>query len=375
MNELFPGGGAGLAAGLGSDPWVELYNAGSESLSLDGWHLTDNYANLTQWVFPAGTILGPKSYLVVWLDGAAGESVPATMHTSFRVSPGTGSLALVFPYNGRPTVLDYVNYSGMDAASSLGLFPDGQGGGRQVFLVPTPGVANNGSAPSRPIYINEWMAANTETLADPADGQFDDWFELFNPSDVPVDLTDYKLAESVETAQRWPIPAGTIIPPRGFLLVWADEDPEQNAAGARDLHADFRLSQDGEAIALFAPDGRLVDAARFGPQTNDVAEGRSPDGSPEIAVLSAPTPGAPNALPAGGAEGIAIMALSLTPAGELVLTWTTQPGRIYRVQAKEDLGAPVWNDLMEVTAAGSTESRPVPLTGSPQAFYRVVRAP
>ena len=25
------------------------------------------------------------------------------------------------------------------------------------------------------------MASNTRTLADPADGDFDDWFELYNP--------------------------------------------------------------------------------------------------------------------------------------------------------------------------------------------------
>ncbi len=372
INEFSPGGAAGAG---GSEPWVELYNAGSETLSLDGWHLTDNYSNLTQWAFPAGTILGPKSFLLVWLDGAVGQSTASSPHTSFRAAPGAGSLALVWPFAERPTVLDYVHYSGMNSANSIGFYPDGNAGGRQVFLLPTPGSANNGSSPSRPLYINEWLAANSATLTDPADGQFDDWFELFNPSDIPVDLSGYRVSETLaETGQRWRIPNGTTIPPRGFLLVWADEDAEQNVPGALGLHADFRLSKDGETIALFAPDGQLADSVTFGPQTDDVAEGRSPDGGPGIAFLAVPTPGGPNALPAGGAEEIALFVPSLTATGELILTWSTQPGRVYRVQAKEDLRAPSWTDLMQVTAVGLTESHAVPLTGLPQSFYRIVRA-
>ena len=32
------------------------------------------------------------------------------------------------------------------------------------------------------------------------------------------------------------------------------------------------------AIALFAPDGTLIDGVTFGPQTTDVSQGRFPDG-------------------------------------------------------------------------------------------------
>jgi hypothetical protein len=40
-------------------------------------------------------------------------------------------------------------------------------------------VVNLGTPPGEPsVVINEWMAANTHTFADPADGQYDDWIEL-----------------------------------------------------------------------------------------------------------------------------------------------------------------------------------------------------
>jgi hypothetical protein len=34
-------------------PWIEIFNAGSNSVSLNGIHLANNYTNLLQWPFPA----------------------------------------------------------------------------------------------------------------------------------------------------------------------------------------------------------------------------------------------------------------------------------------------------------------------------------
>ncbi len=32
--------------------WIEVFNAGDEALDLQGYHLTDDAANLTRWTFP-----------------------------------------------------------------------------------------------------------------------------------------------------------------------------------------------------------------------------------------------------------------------------------------------------------------------------------
>ncbi|HSH17621.1 MAG TPA: putative Ig domain-containing protein, partial [Verrucomicrobiae bacterium] len=89
---------------------------------------------------------------------------------------------------------------------------------------------------------------------------------------------------------------GTVLPAGGHLLVWADGDEAQNQPGASDLHAGFSLARDGEAIALFAPDGTLIDAITFGAQNTDVSEGRFPDGDAAIFPLSEPTPRAANVM-------------------------------------------------------------------------------
>ena len=122
--------------------------------------------------------------------------------------------------------------------------------------------------------INEILAANYSTAADPQ-GEYDDWIELHNAADVPIDLGGMYLTDDVENPTAWQIPAGTILGAGGYLLIWADND-----LAAPGLHASFELDAAGDQIALFDVDGRtLVDALDFGRQTPDVSYGCDPDGS------------------------------------------------------------------------------------------------
>ena len=216
-------------------------------------------------------------------------------------------------------------------------------------------TGNNQPAQFNTILINEWMASNANTLADPLDGRFDDWFELYNPSAVPVDLGGYTLSDELTNTARFIVPGGTTISPRGYLLVWADNETFQNRAGA-DLHVDFKLNQNGESIALFAPDGQLVDSVTFGTQITDVSEGRWPDGSAApFQSMSSPSPKAANIISSGGSSEIRILTVTAGEDGTVTLSWTAQVGKHYRVQFKNALNEPVWQDLGdEVTTTGTS---------------------
>src|SRR6266700_3804748 len=166
---------------------------------------------------------------------------------------------------------------------------------RQKFYFATPGAPNTNGYPATPVVINEWMAANTATLPDPADGKFDDWFELSNAGGAPVDLTDYTLTDDSTNTAKFVIPSGYSVPAGGYLLVWADKETFQNTNTRPDLHVSFHLNKAGEFIGLYAPNGTNVDAVSFGPQTNDISQGRWPDGnSPPFVLMTTPTPRAPN---------------------------------------------------------------------------------
>jgi hypothetical protein len=278
------------------DPWVEIYNAGATTQSLAGLYLGTNGAP-TQWAFPGNASIAPGQFLLVWLDGQTGQTAGTNLHTSFRSTPGNGSVLLSRIVSNAVQVVDYLNYSALPANYSYGDFPDGQPFYRQAMFKFTPAATNNISLPPISVSINEWMADNATSIVDPATSSHDDWFEIYNPSNVVANLAGYFLTDTLTNQFQFQIPAGYTIPPHGFLLVWADSKSSANTNASPDLHVNFKLDKAGEAIGLFAPDGTAVDAITFGPQTTDVSEGRFPDGGPSRVFMTTATPRTNNIVP------------------------------------------------------------------------------
>lgn len=282
------------------EPWIELYNAGTTPIDLTGYTLADNYTNLAQWSFPAGATIQPGEFKLVIADGEPGESTPSQWHTSFRLNAGHGSVALGWSPGGTRQVLDYLNYTNLTPDRSYGAFPDGQPFDRQEFYRVTPGGTNDNVAPPIVVYINEWMASNQSFLLNTNNGnRFDDWFELYNPGSTSANLEGYYLTDNLANKTQFRIPAGYVIPPHGYLLVWADGTdgiPGINTNTDPALHVSFRLAQNGEAIGLFASDGTEIDAVDFTTeaQFDNVSQGRFPDGPNATYFLATPTPLAAN---------------------------------------------------------------------------------
>jgi hypothetical protein len=297
LNEILPNNIIGATDRFAHHhPWSELYNGGATAIDLGGFYLANNYSNLTQWAFPPGTMIGAGQFLTVWLDGNPGESAPNEWHTGFTIAPDIGSLALVQTDGGRRNLLDYLNYGVTRPDLSYGSYPDGAVSGRRVFYYTTPAGTNNPASPPLTVLINEWMADNVTTQADPADNDFEDWFEIYNPADAAADLSGLYLGASLTNKTQFRIPNSYTIPPHGYLLVWADGEIGQNSTNRADLHASFKLSKVGDSMGIFAADGTVIDFVSFGPQATDVSEGRFPDGSPSIYGLTTPTPRAVNFL-------------------------------------------------------------------------------
>jgi hypothetical protein len=146
-------------------------------------------------------------------------------------------------------------------------------------------------AENSPVVINELMANNTKSIADPQ-GDHDDWIELHNVSDAELDLTGMYLSDSRKNPRKWQFPQNTKLAPGGYLIVWADEDGKVQPG----LHANFKLKTGGETVMLVDTDARgnqVLDSVKFGKQKKNVAFGRSPDGTGEFKPLAA-SPGQRN---------------------------------------------------------------------------------
>ena len=297
INEVMPVNTGVRADNAGElDPWIELFNAGPTAVSLADCYLSNDASDLRQWPFPAGATIEAGQRLLVWADAQPAQTAGSDLHASFRMSSVSGAVFLAWRYLERTLVLDALSYAEIAPGFSFGSYPEGDPHSRQVFYSPTPASPNHAAWPAAFVRINEWMAGNTLTLPDPADGDFDDWFELYNAGPNAVDLANYTLTDDLDNPMKYSVPAGTIIPSGGFLLIWADEEEDQSSAG-KDLHVNFKLARAGELLALFAPDGSLADLVTSGPQQNDVSLGRFPDGAElPLYEMDQPTPRGPNRL-------------------------------------------------------------------------------
>lgn len=122
--------------------WIEIFNSSGQSVSLFGWSLTDDPANLTKWRFPNLT-LGAGNRLVVFASEKNRTATTGRLHTNFRLSTGGEFLALVNP-SGEvesgfapvyPPQRRNVSYGRANGAPNVVGY----------FSVATPGTANSSS--------------------------------------------------------------------------------------------------------------------------------------------------------------------------------------------------------------------------------------
>ena len=123
------------------------------------------------------------------------------------------------------------------------------------------------------VYISEFMADNNETLMT-AEGESADWIELHNDGPVAADISGWYLTDEVATPAKWAFPINTVLAEDGYLIVFVDGS--DISITNNELHANFKLSDNGEYLALVQSNGTSI-AYAFSPdypkQYEDVAYG------------------------------------------------------------------------------------------------------
>ena len=258
---------------------IELYNAGGAAADLAGWGLTDNSSIPYKFTFPAGTVLSAGAYLIVYADSSSAVPQP---RTGFGLKQGGDTLTLTKPAAAGGVLADSVAFGAQIPDYSIGRrVADGQ----WDLCRPTFGAANVVAAQSSPagIKINEWLA-DARVLAST------DFVELYNPSALPVNVGNSYLSDNpVEAPTRHQIRQLTFLGPSGYASFKADGDTNQGPD-----HLSFKLNPLQGEIGFFSPALALIDSVVYGPQSTDVSEGRTPNGSITIAFFNQPTPGGPN---------------------------------------------------------------------------------
>ncbi len=263
--------------------FVEIYNPGS-SFDLGGMSLSVNSQQAGEWMFPASTVLGANSYLLIKCNGDSPASTNAGAFNTGESLDGESGGVYLFNNNGQ--LVNSVEY-GLQVDD----FPLGLSGGQwRLLSTATPGAVNGATAVlgnDTALRINEWM---------PNPAQGDDWFELFNTTNRPVDLSPISLSDDPSLAGQGmfrPAPL-SFIGPNGFVKWVADAD-----AGAGRDHVNFGLDGQGESLLLYhvvnGTNFTLIDTLGFGAHSNGVSSGRLLDGATNVlAFPGTSTPAASN---------------------------------------------------------------------------------
>ena len=120
--------------------WIELHNRGDATVSLAGWSLTDDRANLAKWLLPDLSI-GAGKRLVIFATGEdiRNKSTSKPSHTNFKLNPNGEYLALCSPEAPRRAV-SAIQFPEQAASVSYGLNKNDEW---VYFSKPTPGAANS----------------------------------------------------------------------------------------------------------------------------------------------------------------------------------------------------------------------------------------
>ena len=140
------------------------------------------------------------------------------------------------------------------------------------------------------IKINELMSLNSSVVADEF-FEFDDWCELYNSGFYSIDLNGFYLTDDISRPDKYKLP-DEIIQEGDHTLYWLDKNTWQG-----ENHAPFKLSSDGEELALFYKSSNsweLVDYISFESIENDISYGRAFDGANDWQYFQNPTPNLSN---------------------------------------------------------------------------------
>ncbi|MBN1952646.1 MAG: lamin tail domain-containing protein [Bacteroidales bacterium] len=271
------------------DDWIEVYNANEYPVNIGGLFLTDSPTNTGAYRIPTNcpdsTLIPAGDYLILWADDSTEQGI---LHLNFKLS-SEGEFVGLLQADGC-SWLDSLSYSGQFKNISFGRTDDGAED--MSNMIPTPD-ASNVRVDYRGIILNELLTSEQEVYTD-ENREHDDWIELHNPQEYPIDVAGMFITDSLADPTKFQIPYqpgdSLIIPANGYLILWADKQPEQGV-----LHLDFKLKENGEQVGIFDLDGTAIDEISYSNQYNNFSYSRI---TGTKWLIQPPTFGAANTVPA-----------------------------------------------------------------------------
>jgi hypothetical protein len=145
INEFMASNSSSIRDNYGEDEdWIEIFNAGSDAISLSGKYLSDDLQDPSKWALPNVSLEAGEFY-IVWADG---DTEQGNNHANFKLSKAGESIGIFDAFETSYAVIDTLSYGPQEINFSSGINSDASLS-MQDFI--TPGGANGLSSLA---YIN-----------------------------------------------------------------------------------------------------------------------------------------------------------------------------------------------------------------------------
>ena len=322
INEVMSENSSTLVTERGDVPdWIEITNAGKRPVDVGKYSLMLDTRPNRAFSFPSYS-LQPGECLLIYAEGMDVGSARGEWSAGFKLSASGGEQLVLLNAQGK--AVDAVELPELEPDAAYVRAADGSW---SVNRRATPGAPNDSGASARSgvqlsagaLEISEAMSGNTLYFPD-ENGEYHDYVEIHNVSSEDVNLAGWYLSDASDKLKRWSFPE-VALPAGGYLVVHCSG--YGRSANPEHLHADFRLSGDGENVYLSRPDGQTVSTASLPVLQADQAYSLV-DGA--WTTNLAPTPGRENTAEAAaqlnaarfGAQsgGVVINEIMASPANE-----------------------------------------------------------
>ncbi|WP_456437782.1 lamin tail domain-containing protein [Psychroserpens sp.] len=129
------------------EDWIELYNTGSSSVNIGGYHLSDSETNSDKWEIPSGITIPANGYLKFWCSGR-NEVSGTDYHTNFKLKQTKVDTETIVFADSDGTILDSILLQKTQLEHSMGRSPNGSSTWK-IFTSPTLASANTGNSYDR----------------------------------------------------------------------------------------------------------------------------------------------------------------------------------------------------------------------------------
>jgi len=388
--------------------WVELYNAGTNGVNLEGFGLSDNLSQPLKWRFPAGISINAGGFLHIWTENNAPTGLIIGLYaTNFSLSKSGEALSLAMP-NG--TVIDSFTFGPQATDISQGRWPDGSNG-IVTLGYPTPdapNVSTNNTVPTLNAIGNKsvdemtlltFVVSATDTDTPPQTLTFT--LEPGAPTNAAIGALSGVFTWTPGEEQG---PATNVIAIRvtdnGYLnrtiaetitvaVAEVNQAPVLQALGPFTVQPGSRFSYqivaedpDIPANAMSYstfPFPGMVDTNGWFHWTPSNADALTTN----VTVITVLDDGSP---PLADTNGLVIVvssagqyfeatAVPVSTGTGLVVRWSAETGELYRVFYADGLLGPIWTELPgDVTATDVVAQKLDTVTNTlGQRYYRVIR--